>query len=80
MALQQGLFSGFGFNPYFFLMSLVLGAFLLVVLNRLHRQRVSAKINDLQRMLDLLDDAYHEGRIDKSTYLRQRNQLLNSNR
>ncbi len=78
VTLQQGFF----ILPNFFavLSFIALGLFLWVVMTRLQRQRVQTHQADLQRMLSLLDDAYHDGRINKETYLRQRTLLLKNNK
>lgn len=77
-ALQQGFFMVPNFLAI--LSFAVLGLFLWVVMTRVQRQRVQTQQGDLQRMLSLLDDAYQEGRINKETYLRQRNMLLKNNK
>lgn len=77
-ALQQGFFMAPNFLAIFSFA--VLGLFLWIVMTRVQRQRVQTQQGDLQRMLSLLDDAYQEGRINKETYLRQRNLLLKNNK
>lgn len=77
-ALQQG----FAIGPSFLttISLILLGIFLWVVMTRVQRQRVEVHQADLERMLSLLDDAYHEGRISKESYLRQRSMLLKNNK
>ncbi|MCD2256149.1 hypothetical protein FHQ08_05385 [Lactobacillus sp. CC-MHH1034] len=68
-----------GIHPQFtlFWMSIVLLiVFLWFVMSRVYVQHISTKESDIHRMLSLLEDAYRAGRIDKETYLRQRDRLL----
>lgn len=82
MHCMVALHQGFYMVPNFLaiLSFIALGVFLWVVMTRVQRQRVQTHEGDLQRMLSLLDDAYHEGRINKETYLRQRSLLLKNNK